>query len=1859
MEKNEKKLLKPDGRIGILNRGEAAYRFIRSLKEYNNLYSVNLKSVSFYIEKEEQSLFAKSSDESYLLSGMSGISGSPGKAIMPYLDHDLLIDALKKTSCSAVWAGWGFLSEDSEFAGKIEKSGIVFLGPSGEAMALLGDKISAKALAEKSDVPVLPWSMRPLAGIDDACQFAEKLGYPVIIKASNAGGGRGIRIVRSKHEMEAMYKSAREETLRITGNDLLFMECFVEKGRHLEVQVLADTHGNINTFGVRDCSIQRRNQKIIEETPPALLDKEILISMEEASSRLIKAASYTGAGTVEYLYDLNRNQFYFMEVNTRLQVEHPITEILYGIDLVKGQIDVAMGKKVDLKGSTPKGAIMEVRINAEDPASGFSPAPGDVLLFKAPAGPGIRVDSGIERNSSIPSEFDSMIAKIIASGSDRQEAIARMKRALQEFRIKIRNGTTNKAFVLSLLDNPEIQKGGTHTGFVEELINRKGTSVPDDKVAASLVSCAIELYIRQHNADFLNFRSQVSRSGKPGRIPSMEGIDVNLSSQGCSYSFHVKNLSGGLYHISFKDNEIACRYSVSDFESELVLNGTRYSLIVTERGDAFLCEVDGWVINVEAQSQGYIKSMSPAIVLSAAVSPGTIVKKGQPVIILEAMKMEMVINAPSDGVIAEVYVSDGMQVSAGQSLVRIEPAGASGSGEAGTGEKEELQPVSFSVISESDESASQKLKDMVLAHFLGYDSGPDVLSMYRKLASDAFDSGKYPLEFMEFILSLIRIYIAVEKLFLNKKIASSLFSRPLTYPEMLSHFFLRTEDRKKGLPDEFLKDIDEALKFFIFDDTSGNDYTGGYENNKMDLALYYLFRSHKNIHSKEEILKSVFLDFENVKIGEKHSEVLEQISDEVISISAGSNPILLNAVVRLKYLITDILKPDLFKEEHSEYSESLISGVDISDTGPEIMNSLIKLCLSPDENIRKTGLKHIGRRFNRDRDISSSFFCNNQVSDIFCAEGKYGTSDIISCISFFRESEFFRFSAAGESAAFLPVPGTVKLPDKADSEKELIILVYNDKKKDPDQIFDYLISMENLPPEYKITIGICSESEEINYRSFNFENNKWKEENNRRGFSPLQYRELKVYRFINFILKVIYRNKGVLLCEARSKENPEDIRLAAFIDVSEKTVNTADNGKNIKLDLFEALLIDAVNAMRSVLPAYRERLLWNRIVIHNRPLLGIGLKKMEEYGRTLIALTDGIGLEKLVILTRRKRWSEKSARPLELDISSITDKQLVIRSRIPAEKPLITVDSYARNVILARRRNVLYPYEITKMLTGSSFYGGSVPQGGKFEEYDIEIDNAEKTHSTISVKNRKPGLNEANIIFGIIENSDLKYSCVYRRVIILSDPLKDMGSLSEGECRRVIASLDLAEKEKIPVEWLPVSSGARIDMESGTENLDWTAAVLKRIIEFTQNGGEINIIVSSINVGAQSYWNAEATMLMHTCGLLIMTDDASMLLTGKKALDFSGSVSGDNNLDIGGVEKIMGPNGQAQFRVSNIAEAYNILFRHYRLTYLLPSESERYSGFRKTEDPSGRDISVNTYIDNYGQGFETIGDIFSIEKNPERKKPFDIRQIMNAVKDGDSDYLERWQLMADSDTSVIWETRIGGYSAGMIGIESRTIPRIGEIPYDGPESWSGGTLYPLSSKKTARALNAFSGRLPVVILANLSGFDGSPESLRKLQLEYGAEIGRAVVNFKGPLIFVVVARYHGGAYVVFSKALNPNLTAAAVKGSYASVIGGIPAAAVVFPKKVYKETCSDERIVKFQSAFKNDRRLQSEYDDLFKKVYNEKQNALGHSFDAVHSVERAKQVGSIDDIIEASDLRPYIINMLEKNTGMDRKLRGR
>jgi len=1822
----QKVILKENARIGIINRGEAALRFIRAVKEYNSLHGTDLKTVAFYIPVEEEAPFVKMADDVLLLSELPGY---PGKQKSPYLDHELMIAGLKEKRCDALWVGWGFVSEDAPFVEKIEALGLCFMGPSSEAMALLGDKIQAKDLAESAQVPILPWSRRAVRDLKDAEEISKQIGYPVIVKASNAGGGRGIRFVRTPGELAAQFKSAREETVRITGNDIVFIEALVEKGRHLEVQCLADSHGTVNTFGVRDCSVQRKNQKIIEETPPVGLPEEMLKGMEEAARRLITAAEYVGAGTVEYLYDLNRNEYYFMEVNTRLQVEHPITETLYGVDLVKGQIDVARGHKVDLRDRKPNGAVAEVRLNAEDPDRDFSPAPGLVKLFRAPAGPGIRVDSGIEEGSEIPSDFDSMVAKIIAHGPTRPEALARLEQALNALRINIHNGTTNRAFLLELLSLPEIKSGGVHTGFVEALLDRRETKNQDDKTRAALLAGAVELYLSQLQSDYMNFEEEINRIGRPRTLADTKGYEINLSNQGNSYKFQVRSVARGIYHIHHEGRDLVCSYKKGKQESLLIFQNNRYNILMVNRADMLQCEVDGYPVMLESDSGGYVKSPSPAIVLSVQAKVGDRVSRGDVLVVLEAMKMEMLVESPGDGVISEICVSDGAQITAGQPLVLLDLKEQDAAETTSSAE-----PVSFPESSESASEKTGRLLRELDALFRGYDYGASASRTFNELQNHLKENPAERASAVKETLRIISVFSAVEKLFTPVEINAESFARPVSYQEMLTHYFLRHEEKKKGLPAPFIEDLEICTGFYHKPEASKE------ESNR---AMYRIFQSHGRLNKKLEVLKMIFFFLQPEDASPSDHPALSDIIGRIVELTQTNDPSTADAALYARYRIIDAVTVEKMRKRQSLAIESMLANLTeegasekkisedmqtIIDSSAEIMDRLCELALSRDDKGRALGMEALGRRMNRDRDFLTGELLKSDTYWGYYCESRNLDLDLIhkNITTVIRESDL--------------CPSIIK--DIADLGKrsgiKINCLVISDNTAD----IDYLNRADwTFDPRVEaFRIGWFAPGESKFYRAYEPENGSWTENRIYRGFNPLEFRELRVIRLQNFDHKIMYKSDTVTLLESTEKSNPKDKRLFALGSFSDPKPEWDDDDSISRMVMFESVFMDAVSAMRSVQARYKFRLQWNRIILHNRSLQNLKLSQMQDYGQKVLPMTHDLGLEKVVVYTRRKRWSEDSVRELELIMSNISQDQFTMRSRKPQSTPLISQDSYASKVVIARQRNMVYPYEFLKMITyaGLPLYKG-FPRG-EFEEYDIEI-GSDGSQKVVSVKDREYGKNSSNVVFGVIRHHHSDQKQILKRVIILSDPTGDLGSLAESECRRVIGALDLAEEMDVPVEWLPVSSGAKIDMETGTENLDWTASALQRIIRFTQEGGEINIIVPGVNVGAQSYWNAEATMLMHTRGLLIMTDDASMLLTGKRALDFSGSVSGETNLDIGGAEKIMGPNGQSQIRARNLAEAYSILLDHYSYTYRVPGEA--YPSRTATTDPADRDVTLDKYNDFLDQGFSTIGDIFSMEKNPERKKPFDIRQVMASVIDRDAGYFERWQRMKDADTSIIWETRVGGIATGMIGIESRPLTRMGAIPHDGPETWTGGTLFPQSSKKVARGINAFSGRMPLMILANLSGFDGSPESLRNLQLEYGAEIGRAIVNFKGPIAFLVVARYHGGAYVVFSKSLNPSLRAAALEGSFASVLGGAPAAAVVFPREVKKETFSDPRIKECLDQLNRNLCTQKEYDELFSRVYNEKQTALGQKFDKIHSVERAKEVGSIDDIVKPSEIRPYLI----------------
>lgn len=439
-------------KILIANRGEIALRIIRACKE------LGIASVAVYSHADKDSLHVRFADEAVCIG-----PASPQKS---YLNIPSIMSAAEITNSDAVHPGYGFLAENSEFAEICEQSGLVFIGPSSKMISQMGDKIFAKTVMQNAGVPVIPGSEGGIESADQALSMAKEIGFPVILKATAGGGGKGMRIVRDQKELESAMSMAQSEAQAAFGNPVLYMEKYFESPRHIEIQLLCDGNGNVIALGERECSIQRKHQKLIEESPSPVVDSELRKKMFEASIKGAKAVGYKSAGTVEYLLDDSGN-FYFMEMNTRIQVEHPVSELVYNVDLIKEQIKVAAGHSLSGMDSTPEpvGHAIECRINAEDPFNDFMPSPGKITSFHIPGGPGIRVDTHGYAHYLMPPFYDSLLAKLISYGHNREEALNRMKRALEEFIIE--GIKTTIPFHMQVIDDKNFRKGNFNTHFLE------------------------------------------------------------------------------------------------------------------------------------------------------------------------------------------------------------------------------------------------------------------------------------------------------------------------------------------------------------------------------------------------------------------------------------------------------------------------------------------------------------------------------------------------------------------------------------------------------------------------------------------------------------------------------------------------------------------------------------------------------------------------------------------------------------------------------------------------------------------------------------------------------------------------------------------------------------------------------------------------------------------------------------------------------------------------------------------------------------------------------------------------------------------------------------------------------------------------------------------------------------------------------------------------------------------------------------------------------------------------------------------------------------------------------------------------
>ena len=641
-------------KILVANRGEIARRIFRTIKE------LGMDAIAMHSEADRNSLFVKEADESFLLPN-------------GYLDQESIINKAKELKVDAIHPGYGFLSENADFCKKVKDQKIVWIGPDAETISLMGDKINSKDFCIKQNIPTLQKTSK----VSDA----KKIGFPILVKASAGGGGKGMRVVKTEKELNDAVLAAKREAKSSFGDDRVFLEKYIQHSRHIEVQILGDNFGNVIHLGERECSIQRRHQKIIEESPSSRLTNKIRQDITSTAVKLAKKLDYKSAGTVEFLFDEDTNEFWFLEVNTRLQVEHPVTEEVTGIDLVKEQIKIASGKKLDFLQEDVEfnGHAIEARLYAENPENDFLPEAGSINKLSCSNNKGIRWDTGIATGDKVTPDYDPMLAKVIAIGETREQSARLLAKELRSTHLA--GIKTNKDFLVQCLENNSFLKGKTTSDFIPRE-HKKLFKAVDKKLLDNAMK-ASALWLQEHNKKDNKKLYFLPRNWTNGILPKQ---DITFEFKDEEYKFQYENnnnhiqihrehferlstssaliISVNEEHIHCEIDGIAIKAFISCFHDEITIN--------SGSGDLVFKVLPKFIDPNEIIIEGSLTAPMPGKILNINVKKGSSVKTGETLLILEAMKMEHTIKANSDGQVIELYVKTGDQVESGSDLMKIE-----------------------------------------------------------------------------------------------------------------------------------------------------------------------------------------------------------------------------------------------------------------------------------------------------------------------------------------------------------------------------------------------------------------------------------------------------------------------------------------------------------------------------------------------------------------------------------------------------------------------------------------------------------------------------------------------------------------------------------------------------------------------------------------------------------------------------------------------------------------------------------------------------------------------------------------------------------------------------------------------------------------------------------------------------------------------------------------------------------------------------------------------------------------------------------------------------------------------------------
>ncbi|MGI9589943.1 MAG: biotin carboxylase N-terminal domain-containing protein, partial [Myxococcota bacterium] len=1282
----------PIRRLAIGNWGEAARRCIRAVKALRAAEGSELQAIALYTHVDRDAPFVRHADQAVALPAEAGAE------VAAYLDHERLVAALQQARADAVWPGWGFVAEDPGFVERLEAEGMRFLGPSPDAMRRLGDKISSKEIAEGADVPVAPWSRGVVADEAEAARHAERIGFPIVVKASAGGGGRGIRIVERAADLPEAFRSAASEAAGAFGDGRLFLEAKVSGGRHIEVQIVADAHGNVFSLGCRDCSVQRRHQKVLEEAPPPGLARERVERLEAAAVRVAREVGYTGVGTVEFL--VSPGEFAFLEMNPRLQVEHGITEALTGVDLVELQIRIARGESLADLAFEERGCAIEARVCAEDPDAGFLPAPGGIARFDPALGPRVRIDTGVAAGSTVPAAFDSLIAKVIASGNDREEARARLACALLDFDLVIEGGATNKGFLLGILDAADYRKGGVDTEWLDRFVAAE--SGPREHAVEALVAAGILSYQSSRQDARLNFYADTSNLS-PSRIPPSRGQQIDLTSGGESYRLEVYAVGSWRYRVHCDGRVVAATLrEESEHAARLQIGDRTLRVLYDQTESGLRIEVEGHAHWFSSQAAGQVAAGTPAMVVAINVEPGERVEAGQALGVLEAMKMEIGFEAPVSGVVTEVRARRGQQVAAGQVLLVIDPASDDAQGRAASGRLElveqpdPLAPLfadgrpDLEAADAADplvrRAALDAVREEVRRVLLGYDSNG---ARAELLAS--FLEEPLPKELSEaFLWELagiradLSVFADVDQLFIRAPGASLGGELGPSNSARLRMFVRRLHAGGAGIEEEFLDLVRAALAHYAL---------GSFEqSDALERAVLRLLSTQHQAELRSHLVLGMLsrvtaLAKRGVHLGD--DRMLESALERIARMRGLVNDAIADAAAEASYVIFQRPRIERLAERTSKQLEVWLAKAE-SEPRPPPEEVLLHLADAPRVIFHRVG-RWLADPDPRRRAIAVASWLRRlytpavperHVSSLG-GEGWYDRFD-------FPAGYTVLAATCPPDQLAARVERLLAIATREDVKAEAVeLLVPVDGDAKLDSLIDPLSSLPVPEKGPRLTVTSVVTGGEIAHRNFECSPAGLRVREGLHGIHPETARRIDLQRLENFELELVATDSENVYCfHGRARDEQADERIFVLADARSRS---PDDGREVALHVpaFEHAFYEATRALRTILRSRdpKRRLQWNRIALFVSPAIFLEPDTATILARRLAPATRNLGLEKVVVRLQLldREAPEKPADTVEFVISDITGSNMELRTRPPHHAPLETRSRYERRVVEARR----------------------------------------------------------------------------------------------------------------------------------------------------------------------------------------------------------------------------------------------------------------------------------------------------------------------------------------------------------------------------------------------------------------------------------------------------------------------------------------------------------------------------------------------------------------------------------------------